>query len=106
MDPGPGLRFLHERILRADPALFGKAAAPPAAPAQPPADLPVFTGREAELADTVARLSSATCRAGVAVVHGMPGVGKTSCALPRHQGARHLGDRGRAAGFGGYILEC
>ncbi|MGW0515860.1 BTAD domain-containing putative transcriptional regulator [Crossiella sp. NPDC003009] len=85
VDPGPALRFLHERIQRADPALLGKAApAAPvvaAVPAQLPADLPVFTGREAELADTVARLSSATCRPGVAVVHGMPGVGKTSFAV-------------------------
>ncbi|MEU4242445.1 BTAD domain-containing putative transcriptional regulator [Actinoplanes sp. NPDC026619] len=57
-DPGAGLRRLHERILAADPALTALVAAAPVAPVSPhrdvpaqlPADVRAFTGRDAELA--------------------------------------------------------
>ncbi|MCK2239199.1 MULTISPECIES: BTAD domain-containing putative transcriptional regulator [unclassified Crossiella] len=90
IDPGPALRGLHEQILRADPALLGarverhRAQPPPPAqvtPAQLPADLPVFTGRDAELAQIRARLRPGPGRPAVVVVHGMPGVGKTTFAV-------------------------
>src|SRR5579863_3125718 len=56
VEPGPDLRELHERILRADPALAvprpsrAEQAGPhPVAPRELPAAVPGFTGRQAEL---------------------------------------------------------
>jgi DNA-binding SARP family transcriptional activator/Tfp pilus assembly protein PilF len=68
IEPGPGLRQLHEQILAADAALDQPAAATPATglsrsaepasseqdrpvPAQLPGDVDVFTGRASELAE-------------------------------------------------------
>lgn len=99
VDPGEGLVDLHARILSADPSLrapepaesTGPAPAPagpsvPAAtrPAQLPADLPVFTGRDSELAQTHAllpadgRLPNAVV---ISAIGGMAGVGKTTLAV-------------------------
>ncbi|MBP2479187.1 DNA-binding SARP family transcriptional activator [Crossiella equi] len=71
IDPGPGLRELHQRILAGDPGLR-----PRSAPArnQLPADTPAFTGRSRELAV----LDGAT---GLFALDGMPGVGKTTLAV-------------------------
>ncbi|HEV7706976.1 MAG TPA: AfsR/SARP family transcriptional regulator [Asanoa sp.] len=95
VEPGSGLRRLHEAILRADPRLGTVATAdldqlsaadpppdPVAAapkPRQLPADPPGFTGRLAELSrlDTLLAGSGAA----VAVVSGIPGVGKTALAV-------------------------
>ncbi|MEU3649841.1 BTAD domain-containing putative transcriptional regulator [Lentzea sp. NPDC034063] len=94
VDPGPALRTLHEQILRADPVLSVVTAPPPTGepeqahmpapaplrPAQLPIALPVFTGREAELAD-LSEWSRTGGARGVAVVHGTAGVGKTTFAV-------------------------
>jgi DNA-binding SARP family transcriptional activator len=69
VDPGVRLRELYDEILRADteqPSARTK-------PAQLPIDLPVFVGRETELAEV-----ASGC---VTLVHGMPGVGKTAFAV-------------------------
>ncbi|WP_380160588.1 BTAD domain-containing putative transcriptional regulator [Kineococcus sp. R86509] len=84
VDPGPGLQSLHEKVLRADPALAGRIAtrrpdanAPGGAPAGVPAQLPPraepFVGR-AELLD---RLAASLPDAGRLVVEGLTGLGGT-----------------------------
>ncbi|GAA1232785.1 AfsR/SARP family transcriptional regulator [Pseudonocardia alaniniphila] len=85
-DPGPRLRRLHQRMLRSDPDLCApdQVLAPAAHPAQLPADLPVFVGRETALAAARATLpthGAAPGRTTVIVVGGMAGVGKTAFAL-------------------------
>jgi DNA-binding SARP family transcriptional activator len=98
IDPGPGLREIHQRILRMDEGLLMSPAGPRHAavasdprppdpvvrPAQLPADVAAFTGRRRELA----QLYSAFGQAGdplmpvaVAAIEGMAGVGKTALAV-------------------------
>ncbi|MFB9208566.1 BTAD domain-containing putative transcriptional regulator [Nonomuraea spiralis] len=72
VDPGPELHRVHQRLLHPDQ---GVRAAKPLAPAQLPLDLDCFVGRAAELE----RLDGE--RAPVRVIHGPPGVGKSSLAL-------------------------
>jgi DNA-binding SARP family transcriptional activator/tetratricopeptide (TPR) repeat protein len=80
--PGPGLREVHERILRADPALATPEPAPALVPvpAQLPAVLPDFTGRDDVTAALTATLTSAR-DAVIAGIVGLGGVGKTSLAV-------------------------
>ncbi|MFF3451049.1 BTAD domain-containing putative transcriptional regulator [Streptomyces sp. NPDC002667] len=106
IEPGARLRDLHDRILAADASLAADPSpgagpprapepepsapqAPPvvahtATPAQLPADLPTFVGREAEL-DRVRALLPRTGNAPAAVVigaiGGMAGIGKTTLAV-------------------------
>ncbi|MBP2472308.1 DNA-binding SARP family transcriptional activator [Crossiella equi] len=91
VDPGPALRELHGRILRGDPGLL--APPPPAAPPEPvaatpmlvpaqlPVDLRVFTGRTQLLGELLRTVRPGPEAPGVVVVHGMPGVGKTTFAV-------------------------
>ncbi|MER5431789.1 BTAD domain-containing putative transcriptional regulator [Streptomyces sp. NPDC002588] len=99
VDPGPALRSMYERVLRADVGLLAPSApaeaapvpAPvpaPAVPAQLPAGLAVFVGRDAELAE-VARLPSARTVV-VSAIAGTAGVGKTTFAV---HWARQIADR-------------
>jgi DNA-binding SARP family transcriptional activator len=104
VDPGPELRATYERVLRADPGLLipagpsgstGPAAdtvVPPdeelAVPAQLPADLPVFVGRETQLAEA-AQLAPGGAVV-VTAIAGMAGVGKTAFAV---HWARQVADR-------------
>jgi DNA-binding SARP family transcriptional activator/tetratricopeptide (TPR) repeat protein len=99
LEPGPGLRRLHEQILAADPALGPPAAATLAgpehvwaAPAQLPGDVDAFTGRVGELAalDKFAAMMSSPGGAGqpgagpapiVICVSGTAGAGKTALAV-------------------------
>jgi len=100
LEPGPGLRRVHEQILAADPALGPPAAAAPraspehiwAAPAQLPGDVDAFTGRVGELAalDKLAAVTGppgGTGQAGagpaptVICVSGTADVGKTALAV-------------------------
>ncbi len=118
MEPGPGLRTLHQRILEQDrglaepravavtvrassPSTPSPAAPSPATPspppvaeplAPPPASPPIrnnlprdtrdFTGRTQELALLREGLAGADGYAlPLAVIHGMPGIGKTSLAI-------------------------
>ncbi|MGW1469866.1 BTAD domain-containing putative transcriptional regulator [Streptomyces olivaceus] len=96
IEPGTSLRDLHDRMLAADPALVPagppgeddaqEASLPPVTgvrPAQLPADLATFTGRETELAQADAMLTSGgkTAAVVIAAFSGMAGVGKTTMAV-------------------------
>jgi DNA-binding SARP family transcriptional activator len=88
VEPGPRLRGLHERILRADPQLSPVQVSTPEGttgllppPAQLPADRCGFTGRKDELARAESLVSAAEHRAVVALVTGMAGIGKTTFAV-------------------------
>jgi DNA-binding SARP family transcriptional activator len=90
VDPGPGLRAIHQRILVMDPALLNPAPPPaPAEPAEPaapvPAQLPAevahFTGRAEhfEALTDLAGLAGATVV--VTAIGGTAGIGKTALAV-------------------------
>jgi DNA-binding SARP family transcriptional activator len=89
IDPGPALQELHERVLRGEvppaPAQQSKSTDDSSAvrpvPAQLPADHRGFSGRKAELFETVQNLDREAGRASVAVITGMAGVGKTTFAV-------------------------
>ncbi|MFE5820117.1 BTAD domain-containing putative transcriptional regulator, partial [Streptomyces sp. NPDC056479] len=94
IDPGPELRNMYERILRADVALTTpRAAAHPhalqpaprrPAPAQLPVDLPAFVGRAEQLAQVDLMLDGEDglpAQVGVGVITGMAGVGKSTFAV-------------------------
>ncbi|HWG98144.1 MAG TPA: BTAD domain-containing putative transcriptional regulator [Pilimelia sp.] len=91
VDPGPELAAAHDALLRDDPpprpdAGHGAPAAPqPAVPAELPADVVGFVGRQAELVH-LDRLAFAdgpgpTTALRVLAVTGTPGVGKTALAI-------------------------
>jgi DNA-binding SARP family transcriptional activator len=101
IEPGPGLRELHQQILRANPALTvtGPAPACPGAgmPRELPAAVPGFTGRAAELQ----ALSRLLDRPGgqppgtvmISAISGTAGVGKTALAVHwAHQVAGRFSD--------------
>ncbi|GLY97854.1 BTAD domain-containing putative transcriptional regulator [Actinoplanes sp. NBRC 103695] len=100
IDPGPALRTLRQRILTADPALeirpaetVRPAITPPGpiTPAQLPPAVAGFTGRDRELADLDGTLASiAPGSAGVVLVAGTAGVGKTALAV---RWAHRIADR-------------
>ena len=104
VEPGPSLREMHQRILQTDegfirtpprqppqksvgPARGGPLATPSRpmspAPAQLPADLPVFAGRSRELArlDALAGDGTRCAALTVVAVDGMAGMGKTALAV-------------------------
>ncbi|WP_306204728.1 AfsR/SARP family transcriptional regulator [Actinoplanes sp. RD1] len=72
VDPGPALAARFTEILRADAGLTATAGAPAPGPEQLPVDVSSFTGRQDELAALDA------FEAGVVVVSGTAGVGKTA----------------------------
>ncbi|MFF8832479.1 BTAD domain-containing putative transcriptional regulator [Streptomyces sp. NPDC015131] len=87
VDPRPELSRLQERILRADTELARAAEAPSPAPAvsrpaQLPATVPDFTGRDAcvrELSDRLATAEGSVMA--VSALAGIGGVGKTTLAV-------------------------
>ncbi|WP_247197936.1 AfsR/SARP family transcriptional regulator, partial [Streptomyces sp. GESEQ-35] len=97
IEPGAPLRELHERILAGEASLDPsaatasaepKASAPRSAairhvavPAQLPADLPTFTGRQAELEQVRILGPETTTSSSVTVISGMAGIGKTALAV-------------------------
>jgi DNA-binding SARP family transcriptional activator/tetratricopeptide (TPR) repeat protein len=83
-DPGPELRDLHRAVLRGAPVPAADDADHSARPVpmQLPADLPVFVGRDDELATL-----SALAGESIVVLTGPGGIGKTSLAL--HWAHRH-----------------
>ena len=109
VDPGAELRTAHGQVLRQEvPEQAGRAqpeSAPVAAlpgvpsplvpPAQLPADLPTFAGREPELA-TVSKLLSpdgGSPIVAVCAIDGMAGIGKTTFAIHwAHQVKKHFED--------------
>lgn len=83
-DPGPALSAAHGAVLRPD--LPRPAQPPPPVPAQLPADVVAFTGRDDELAG-LDRLAAGAGREPVLVcLTGMAGAGKTATAV--HWGHR------------------
>ncbi|MES4886321.1 BTAD domain-containing putative transcriptional regulator [Streptomyces sp. NPDC000349] len=100
IEPGASLRALHQNILTADVSLEhsspsrrtatptearpASSSEPLTRPAQLPADLAIFTGREAELDQVRALLPMDGNHAGmmaISVVSGMAGIGKTTLAV-------------------------
>ncbi|WP_052720701.1 AfsR/SARP family transcriptional regulator [Actinoplanes rectilineatus] len=90
LEPGPALQEMQQRILRGDPALpvlsgedRAETATPVAGPVRPaptylPADLPDFTGRDAELA----MITGALTEEGATVaLTGLAGIGRTTTAV-------------------------
>ncbi|MDR6981281.1 DNA-binding SARP family transcriptional activator [Streptomyces sp. 3330] len=88
VDPGQALQTLYQRVLQADSTLLSAPPPPDSAPenlrsvpvpAQLPPVLPVFVGRQAELARATALSASGTVI--VSAVAGTAGVGKTAFAV-------------------------
>lgn len=106
IDPGPGMRTMHQRILQNDESLTVPAEPawllPPTpdvdqpasalAPAPLPADLASFTGQRHELAllDSVVDRTSPGTGLAIAAIDGMAGIGKTALAV---HWARRVADR-------------
>ncbi|GAB1516795.1 AfsR/SARP family transcriptional regulator [Actinophytocola sp. KF-1] len=89
-DPGQELRAVHEAVLRGEldprpePAVPRRIVPARPVPAQLPADVYAFTGRERELAaldDLLGEEESGSTAVVVSAVSGTAGVGKTSLAL-------------------------
>ncbi|MEU2022461.1 BTAD domain-containing putative transcriptional regulator [Streptomyces sp. NPDC016469] len=99
VDPRAELAQLQQRILRADEELARPADAPapaaaPVRPAQLPATVPDFTGRDAFVRELSDRLSTAEGSVmAVSALAGIGGVGKTTLAVHvAHQARRHFPD--------------
>jgi DNA-binding SARP family transcriptional activator/tetratricopeptide (TPR) repeat protein len=104
VEPGHGLRDLHQQVLSGDPALTVTRPARPVAteaeravPRELPPTIPDFTGRSAELT-ALTRLADrpgGQARGAVVItaVGGMAGIGKTALAVHwAHQVAGRFGD--------------
>ncbi|MFD1148555.1 AfsR/SARP family transcriptional regulator [Saccharothrix hoggarensis] len=116
IDPGPGLRVLHEQVLRDDPALSSPGHAevvsvPPrpgvVVPAQLPAAASGFIGRDEELAwlDRLCDARDLTATT-IAVVNGAPGIGKSELAVTwGHRRAEQFPDGLLFASFNGFAPD-
>ncbi|WP_235502484.1 MULTISPECIES: BTAD domain-containing putative transcriptional regulator [unclassified Kitasatospora] len=86
IEPGAAVQEIHRIVLNADGP---KAAVPPTAPVGPPVTTPAqlpatpshFVGRQQELAVIRRALTERRGQAGLAVVSGMAGVGKSALAI-------------------------
>ncbi|GAB7051742.1 AfsR/SARP family transcriptional regulator [Catenuloplanes indicus] len=80
VDPGPELRAAHDAVLRAEAPVIAAESRPRRhVPAQLPADVPDFVGRDGELARLDALLGSPTVV--ISALSGTAGVGKTALAV-------------------------
>ncbi|MEU5995709.1 tetratricopeptide repeat protein [Spirillospora sp. NPDC047418] len=82
-DPGPGLRELHERILRRDVGLAATPRPEGAPPDSLPPDIDDFTGRDDELGALTDRAHR------VSVITGLAGVGKSALAVRAARALAH-----------------
>ena len=99
VDPGPGLRAMHQRILTMDPALLNPAPAPAKqakqarqarpVPAQLPGDVAHFTGRTDHLEALTELAGRAEATVVVSAIGGSAGIGKSALAV--HWAHRHAG---------------
>jgi DNA-binding SARP family transcriptional activator/Flp pilus assembly protein TadD len=81
VEPGPRLRDIHAAIVHDEPNHHPSPRPLPPIPAELPADLATFTGRETELG-RLERLLTGTGRAVViSAIDGMAGIGKTSLVV-------------------------
>jgi DNA-binding SARP family transcriptional activator len=99
IDPGEDLQRTYHHLLRDGGPPPKPAGGDRRVPAQLPHDLPVFVGRQLELARLTALLpgpdprSRVIRRPGVSVIEGAPGVGKTALAIRfAHQAADFFPD--------------
>jgi DNA-binding SARP family transcriptional activator len=104
VDPGPGLRAIHQRILAMDPALLTPTPTPTSAPApapapaevaapapaQLPADIAHFTGRADHVRALTALAAQAAGTVVVTAIGGTAGIGKTALAV--HWAHRHAAE--------------
>ncbi|RLU81546.1 AfsR family transcriptional regulator [Streptomyces griseocarneus] len=101
VDPGPALRRLELGILRGEPMGPPVAAPPPATAVPreeaPPSAVSCFTGRAAQSAALVERLTGARSGPMIAVLTGPVGIGKTALALHAAQKAGEHFPDGRFA---------
>jgi DNA-binding SARP family transcriptional activator len=117
VEPGPGLRDLHQQILSADPALAAtrpaRLAEPEPGPTRPrelPAAVPGFTGRTAEL-QALSRLLDRTGEQApgtvmISAIGGTAGVGKTALAVHwAHQVAGRFPDGQLYVNLRGYDAD-
>jgi DNA-binding SARP family transcriptional activator len=88
IEPGPELARLHQAVLRHDPELQPSGPSAPEAergrpPAQLPADLADFTGREDDLArlDRLADSDRGGAAMVISAIEGMGGIGKSALAI-------------------------
>ena len=88
IEPGPGLRGLHQRILAADPALadpqLPALSSPSPVPRQLPAGVRHFVGRREEiglLSALIEETSGAVGTVVISAIGGTAGVGKTALAV-------------------------
>lgn len=77
-EPGAALSELHQRMLAGDPGLAGSPAGQAAVPDSLPPDTTDFVGREDELRLLSEEHGSTPW---IAIIEGMPGVGKTTLAV-------------------------
>jgi DNA-binding SARP family transcriptional activator len=97
VDPGSELRAAHSTVLRQElpQTAAGNAPSPLVPPAQLPADLPSFAGRESELSQAAHMLDGdgGGPTVAICVIDGMAGIGKTTFAIHwAHRAARHFQD--------------
>ena len=102
IEPGPGLRHLHERVLRSDPNLAWREPAAATAPVVAPVvwlppTLPDFVGREEAIAAALRAFPDRTGRAAapILVLGGRAGVGKTTLAVELARRAADVFPHGR-----------
>lgn len=81
MEPGPELRELERAILADDRTLAGAAPARRVTPAQIPAGVAGFTGRQTLLRQLDGLLPSRGPAVAIVTITGTPGVGKTAAAV-------------------------
>ncbi|XVV08839.1 AfsR/SARP family transcriptional regulator [Actinoplanes sp. CA-131856] len=85
VDPGPELRAAYDEVLqpRQRPAAESPARIERVSPAQLPRDLPLFTGRRAELerVSTLRRAGEQDGGMPIIAIDGMPGAGKSTFAV-------------------------
>jgi len=95
IEPGPGLRDLHKRMLAGDTELLAPrapllseetslSAHPPSVPRQLPASVRHFVGRAAELkslSELLPQQAEAVGAMVIAAIGGAPGIGKTALAM-------------------------